>query len=83
MSPPRNRWGFAIQNVIDFKILLCYNFFIKVLGCFIMDKIQIKKDSKILFIGDSITDVKFNFCFAYKFGGRNIYALQLKKKFKK
>ena len=83
MSPPRNRWGFAIQNVIDFKILLCYNFFIKVLGCFIMDKIQIKKDSKILFIGDSITDVKFNFRFAYKFGGRNIYALQLKKKFKK
>ena len=48
-----------------------------------MDKIQIKKDSKILFIGDSITDVKFNFRFAYKFGGRNIYALQLKKKFKK
>ena len=25
-----------------------------------MEKIQIKKDSKILFIGDSITDVKFN-----------------------
>ena len=48
-----------------------------------MEKIQIKKDSKILFIGDSITDVKFNFRFAYKFGGRNIYALQLKKKFKK
>ena len=83
MSPSSNRWGFAIQNVIDFKILLCYNFFIKVLGCFIMDKIQIKKDSKILFIGDSITDVKFNSRFAYKFGGRNIYALQLKKKFKK
>ncbi len=48
-----------------------------------MDKIQIKKDSKVLFIGDSITDVKFNFRFAYKFGGRNIYALQLKKRFKK
>lgn len=48
-----------------------------------MKKIIIKKDSKILFIGDSITDVKFNFRFAYKFGGRNIYALQLKKKFKK
>lgn len=48
-----------------------------------MDKIKIKKDSKILFIGDSITDVKFNFRFAYKFGGRNIYALQLKKKFRK
>ena len=26
-----------------------------------MDKIQIKKDSRILFIGDSITDPKFNF----------------------
>ncbi len=48
-----------------------------------MDKIKIKKDSKILFIGDSITDVKFNFRFAYKFGGRSIYALQLKKKFRK
>ena len=36
-----------------------------------------------MFLGDSITDVKFNFRFAYKFGGRNIYALQLKKKFKK
>ena len=48
-----------------------------------MDTVQIKKDSKILFIGDSITDVKFNFRFAYKFGGRNIYALQLKNKFKK
>ena len=83
MSPPSNRWGFAIQNVIDFKILLCYNFFIKVSERIIMDKIQIKKDSKVLFIGDSITDVKFNFRFAYKFGGRNIYALQLKKRFKK
>ncbi len=48
-----------------------------------MDTVQIKKDSKVLFIGDSITDVKFNFRFAYKFGGRSIYALQLKKKFKK
>lgn len=72
-----------IQIVIDFKILLCYNFFIKVSERIIMDKIQIKKDSKVLFIGDSITDVKFNFRFAYKFGGRNIYALQLKKRFKK
>ena len=48
-----------------------------------MDKIQIKKDSKVLFIGDSITDVKFNLRFAYKFGDRKIYALQLKKKLKK
>ncbi len=48
-----------------------------------MDKIQIKKDSKVLFIGDSITDLKFNFRFAHKFGVRKIYASQLKKKFKK
>ena len=48
-----------------------------------MDKITIKKDSKVLFIGDSITDVKFNFQFNRKIKGRNIYALQLKKKFKK
>lgn len=48
-----------------------------------MNKIQIKKDSRILFIGDSITDVKFNFRFAHKFGGRKIYALQLKDIFKK
>lgn len=48
-----------------------------------MNKIQIKKDSKILFIGDSITDVKFNFRMMKDIKGRNIYALQLKKRFKK
>lgn len=48
-----------------------------------MDKITIKKDSKVLFIGDSITDVKFNFRFNKGIKGRNIYALQLKKKLKK
>lgn len=48
-----------------------------------MDKIQIKKDSKILFIGDSITDPKFNFRMMKDIKGRNIYALQLKKRFKK
>lgn len=48
-----------------------------------MDKIQIKKDSKILFIGDSITDPKFNFRMTKDIKGRNIYALQLKKRFKK
>ncbi len=48
-----------------------------------MDKIKIKKDSKVLFIGDSITDVKFNFRMMRKIKGRNIYALQLKKRFKK
>ena len=48
-----------------------------------MDKILIKKDSRILFIGDSITDVKFNSRMNHSLRGKNIYALQLKKKFKK
>ncbi|MBQ3136324.1 MAG: SGNH/GDSL hydrolase family protein [Clostridia bacterium] len=48
-----------------------------------MEKIQIKKDSKILFIGDSITDVKFNRRKRFTIKGKNIYALQLKKRFKK
>ncbi len=48
-----------------------------------MDKIKIKKDSTILFIGDSITDAKFNFRMQNSIKGRKIYALQLKKKFKK
>lgn len=48
-----------------------------------MKKIQIKKDSKILFIGDSITDVKFNRRKRFTIKGKNVYALQLKKRFKK
>lgn len=48
-----------------------------------MEKIQIKKDSKILFIGDSITDVKFNRRKRFAIKGENVYALQLKKRFKK
>lgn len=48
-----------------------------------MSKIHIKKDSKILFIGDSITDPKFNLRMMKDIKGRNIYALQLKKKFRK
>ncbi len=48
-----------------------------------MDKIHIKKDSKVLFIGDSISDPKFNFRMMKDIKGRNIYALQLKKRFKK
>lgn len=48
-----------------------------------MNKIQIKKDSKILFIGDSISDPKFNFRMMKDIKGRKIYALQLKKKFQK
>ena len=47
-----------------------------------MDRIQLKKDSKVLFIGDSITDPKFNFRMMREIKGRNIYALQLKKRFK-
>lgn len=48
-----------------------------------MNKIKIHKDSRILFIGDSITDVKFNSRFRFKFKVKNIYATQLKKKFRK
>ncbi len=48
-----------------------------------MEKIKIKKDSKIIFIGDSITDPKFNFRMMKDIKGKNIYALQLKKIFKK
>ena len=48
-----------------------------------MEKIKIKKDSKILFIGDSITDPKFNFRIGNKIKVRNINALQLKKIIKK
>lgn len=48
-----------------------------------MDKIILKKDSRVLFIGDSITDVKFNLKTMSVIKGRNIYALQLKKRFKK
>lgn len=45
-----------------------------------MEKIRLKKDSKVLFIGDSITDVKFNLRFFYKIKGRKVYALQVKDK---
>ena len=48
-----------------------------------MEKIKLNKNSKVLFIGDSITDVKFNFRMANKIKGRSIYALQLKKVFRK
>ncbi len=47
-----------------------------------MKKIVLRKNSKVLFLGDSITDVKFNFRMMNKIKGRNIYALQLKKRFK-
>lgn len=45
--------------------------------------INIKSDSKILFIGDSITDVKFNLRFHYKLKGRRVYALNVAKAIKK
>ncbi len=48
-----------------------------------MDKIKIKKDNRIVFIGDSITDVRFNSKFRFKFKVKNIYATKLKKKFRK
>lgn len=48
----------------------------------VMQKIVINKQSRILFIGDSITDVKFNFRMAGKIKGRKIYALELKKRFR-
>ena len=48
-----------------------------------MDKIILKKDSKVLFLGDSITDVKFNRRKRFSFKGNDIYALQLKRIMKK
>ena len=48
----------------------------------VMEKIVLNKNSKVLFIGDSITDVKFNNKKRFSFKGNKIYALQLKKRFK-
>lgn len=48
-----------------------------------MKKLIIKNTSKVVFLGDSITDTAFNLRFHYSLKGRNIYALQLKKRFKK
>lgn len=39
--------------------------------------IEIKDGYRILFIGDSITDIKFNRKFNYKIHGRKVYALQV------
>lgn len=47
-----------------------------------MDKIVINKNSRVLFIGDSITDVRFNSKNRFKFKVKSIYATQLKKRFK-
>lgn len=45
--------------------------------------IDIKDGSKILFIGDSITDIKFNRRFSFKIHGARVYALQVAKVLKK
>jgi hypothetical protein len=39
-----------------------------------MNNIIIKKDSTVLFLGDSITDVKFNNRKKFSIKGKNIYA---------
>lgn len=44
--------------------------------------IKIDKNSRILFLGDSITDIKFNRRFHHKLKGRKIYALNVGKKIK-
>ncbi len=45
--------------------------------------ITINNDSRILFFGDSITDIKFNRKFNRKLKGKNIYALNLGNKIKR
>lgn len=44
--------------------------------------IEIKENSRVLFIGDSITDIKFNTRFHYKLKGRKVYALNAGKDIK-
>lgn len=48
-----------------------------------MEKIKISKNCRVLFIGDSITDVKFNRRMRMSIKGSNIYALQMKNYLKK
>lgn len=45
--------------------------------------IEVKNGYRILFIGDSITDIKFNRKFDYRIHGRKVYALQSAKKLRK
>ena len=47
-----------------------------------MNKVIIRRKSKIVFIGDSITDSWFNFRMHRSIKGRKTYALQLKKRLK-
>lgn len=44
-----------------------------------MNTIALKKGNKVVIIGDSITDVKFNRKKRFSIKGNNVYALQLKK----
>ncbi len=45
--------------------------------------IKLNDNSKILFIGDSITDIKFNRKFNHNLHGRDVYALQVSRALKK
>lgn len=45
--------------------------------------INIDGNSRVLFFGDSITDIKFNRKFNYKLKGRKVYALNLGREIKK
>lgn len=47
-----------------------------------MKKITLNKNSKVLFLGDSITDPKFNRKKRFSIKGKDIYPLQLKRIFK-
>lgn len=47
-----------------------------------MDKVCIGKKSRVVFIGDSITDSRFNLRMHSSIKGRKTYALQLKKRLK-
>lgn len=52
----------------------------KIIG---IDMININDNDRVLFIGDSITDIKFNTRFHYKLKGRKVYALNVAKEIKK
>lgn len=45
--------------------------------------IKVQDNQKILFIGDSITDIKFNRRFRFSIGGADVYCLQVAKALKK
>ena len=47
-----------------------------------MAKIKIKKNSRILFLGDSITDSQFNYKKRFSVRGKDTYAIELEKRLK-